>query len=126
MLLRRIDRRGRVIEDQHSRIGENRPGDGDPLPLAPAQGETTFAEQRVVPLRQIAHEIMGAGQLGRSLDLIGGCIRIGKGDVRGDGVVKQQGVLEDHPDGMAQIVDAQAAQVTSVEQDAAPLHVVEP
>ena len=33
VLLRRVDRRGSVVEDEDGRVGEDRAGDRDPLPL---------------------------------------------------------------------------------------------
>ena len=48
----RVDRRGRLVEDQDRRVLEERARDRDPLPLAAGQLRAALAEQRVVPLRQ--------------------------------------------------------------------------
>jgi hypothetical protein len=37
VLLRRVDRRGRVVEDEHPRVGQDRAGDGDALSLTTGQ-----------------------------------------------------------------------------------------
>ena len=62
VLLRRVDRRGRVVEDQHLRVGEDRARDRDPLPLAAREREAALAEHRLVALGQALDELRGAGE----------------------------------------------------------------
>ena len=54
VLLGRVDRRGGVVEDQHARVGEDRPGDGDALALAAREREPPLPDGRVVALGQRA------------------------------------------------------------------------
>ena len=51
---RRVDRRGRVVEDQDARVDEQRARDRDPLPLAARERDPALADDRVVALRQRA------------------------------------------------------------------------
>ena len=44
VLLGGVDRRGGVVEDQHPRVGEDGPGDGDALALAARQREAPLAD----------------------------------------------------------------------------------
>ena len=52
LLGRGVDRRGRVVEDQDPRIGQDRARDRDPLALAAGQRQPALADERVVALRQ--------------------------------------------------------------------------
>ena len=54
VLLRRVDRRGRVVEDQHLRVGEDRARDRDALALAARERVAALAEHRLVALGQRA------------------------------------------------------------------------
>ena len=63
VLLRRVDRAGGVVEHEHPWVGEDRPGDGDALALAPAEREAAFADHRVVAVGQVVDELGGAGEL---------------------------------------------------------------
>ena len=49
-----VDRAGRVVEQQHPRVGQQRPGERDPLPLAAREGEPLLADDGVIALRQLA------------------------------------------------------------------------
>ena len=48
----RVDRGGGVVEDQHARVGDQRPGEGDALALAARQGEPALADDGVVAVGQ--------------------------------------------------------------------------
>ncbi len=52
LLGRGVDRRGRVVEDQDPRVGEDRARDRDPLALAARQRQPALADHRVVALGQ--------------------------------------------------------------------------
>ena len=68
VLLRGVDRGGGVVEDQDTRVGEDRAGDRQPLALATRQREAVLAEQRVVAVGQLADEVVGAGESRRVHD----------------------------------------------------------
>ena len=126
MLLRRIDRGGRVVEHQHAGVGEDRPGDGDALALTAGQREAAFAEHRVVRVGQSHDEVVRAGESGGTLDLLGRGLGIGERDVGGHAVVEQQRVLEHDADGMPDVVQRELPDVDAVDRDAAVSDVVEP
>jgi hypothetical protein len=44
---RTVEMGRRLVQDQDGRIGEQRPGDGEPLPLAARKAATVLADQRV-------------------------------------------------------------------------------
>ena len=49
-----VERAGRLIQDQDRRVAEERPGNRDPLALAPGESGAPFPQQRVVALRRLA------------------------------------------------------------------------
>src|SRR6185312_3074292 len=61
----RVDRGGGVVEDQDPGVGQDRPGDRNPLPLAAGEGEAALADPGLVAVRQLADEAVGLGQPGR-------------------------------------------------------------
>jgi hypothetical protein len=60
-----VERAGRLVKDQDSGIGDERPGDRDPLALPARQARAALADDGVVPVRQLENEFVGAGELGR-------------------------------------------------------------
>ena len=49
-----IDGGGRIIQNQHARIGEDRAGDGQALLLAAGEGRAALAEHRLVAAAAVA------------------------------------------------------------------------
>ena len=45
-----VDRAGRVVDDQDCRIGDQRAGDSDALPLATGEGDAPLADDRFVAI----------------------------------------------------------------------------
>ena len=56
-----VDRGGGVVEHQHPRVGEQRPGQGDPLPLPARQRQPAFADHGVVAVGQRGDELVRGG-----------------------------------------------------------------
>ncbi len=48
-----VEVRGRLVENQDRGVLQQRPRDGDTLPLPPGQPEAALPEQGLVPLRQL-------------------------------------------------------------------------
>ncbi len=65
VLLRGIDRRRGVVEDQDARVGEHGAGDGDALPLTAGEREPVLADDGVVPGRQRLDELRRAREPAR-------------------------------------------------------------
>ena len=102
-----VDGGGRVVEDQDPRVGEQRAGQRDPLPLPAGQREPAFADHGVVPVRQRVDELVGRRPVGGGADLLGGGVGPAEGDVGRDGVGEQERLVEDEADGVAQLLGAQ-------------------
>src|SRR5687767_10452513 len=67
-----IERRRGLIENEDGWIDEQRTRDRDALSLASGESSPALAEERVVPLRELADEVVGVGRARRGLDL---CLR---------------------------------------------------
>ena len=60
---------GGLVQDEHGGVLEQRPGDGDPLPLPAAHRHAALAQDGVVSLGEGGDEAVGVGGLGRFVDL---------------------------------------------------------
>ena len=65
VLLRRVDRGGGVVEDEHAGVGEDRPGDGDALALAARQREAALADDGARSRRAARRRSRGRRRVGR-------------------------------------------------------------
>ena len=122
----RVDGRGRVVEHQQPGVGDQRPGQRHPLPLAAGQGKSLLAHHRVVAQRQPLDELVRLGGPGRRQDLLVGRVRPAVGDVGPHRVGEQEALLHDQPDRGAQGVTGHVGDVVPADPDRAGLRVVEP
>ena len=74
----RVDRGGRVVEDQHARLGEQRPGDRDPLTLAARERQPALADDGVVAVGSARDEVVRLRPPRGQLDLLRGSPRAGR------------------------------------------------
>ena len=121
----RVDRGGRVVEDQDPRIGKQRPGDRDSLALAPRERQPALADHGVVARRQLADEAVGLGPASGELDLLAGRARAGIGDVVGDAGAEEEAVVGHERDLRAKRGDVDGAYVGAVHQHRALARVVQ-
>ena len=125
MLLRWVDRAGGIVEHEHPRVGEDRAGERDTLPLAAAEREATLAEEGVVAEGQAQDEVVGTGKPRGSFHIRVRCIGSRERDVRRDRVVEQKCVFEHDRDCVSQVGQREVADVDAVDGDGALVHVVE-
>ena len=84
---------GGFIEDQNTRFGGQRTGNGQALALAAGEVAALFADRGVVALGQFENKIVGAGQLSRGDHLVHGQRGIGQSDVLAHAAGKKHAVL---------------------------------
>ena len=91
---RGVEVRGRLVEDDDPRPGEQHPGDGQPLPLAARQPVPALADHRVEPVRQRRAPGRPAGRA-RSASHSSSSVRLRPGEqqVGADRLVEQVAVL---------------------------------
>ena len=121
----RVERRGRLVEDQDLRGLQNDPRDRDALLLAAREFEAALADDRVVSVRQRRDKVVNARVAGGLLDLGAAGAGPSVGDVVEDRVVEQHRILRHDPDRAAQTVLRDIPDVLAVDLDRAGLRIVE-
>ena len=121
-----VDAAGGFVQNQHRRVRNGRPGDGQQLPLPLRKILAVAGDRGVIPLGQASNERVGVGQLGRSHHLLIGGVQLAEADVVRNGAGEQVGVLQHHCQRPAQVRLLDAAHINAVVGDAPVGHVVEP
>ena len=121
-----VERAGGLIEDEESRIFQDRAGDGDALALAAAEFDAAFAHGAVVAMRQLEDEVVRIGGRGRGDDRRQGGVGAPVTDVVEQRAAEQNAFLHHKPDLLPERFDGDAAEIIAVEQNRAGIHVVEP
>jgi len=120
-----VERAGGVVEQQHPRVGEQRAGQRDPLPLAARQGQSLLTDDGGVAVGQGPDEGVRLRHPRGRLHLRVGRVRDAVGDVVPHAGREQERLLRHHPDLCPQRRQRDVADVGAVEPDGTGLHVVE-
>ena len=100
------------------RVGGERAGDGDALALAAREVGAALLDHRVVALRQLGDELVGARRAcAIAITWARGMAGFAEGDVVVDGAVEQQVLLQHDADVAAQPGRIDLGEVGAVEQD---------
>ena len=81
LLALRIECRSRFVENQDTRIFENRTRDRDALPLSPRQIQPALTDSRVIALRELVNKSIRICRFRRRLDFLIGRIKAAVADV---------------------------------------------
>ena len=98
----RIERGGRLVEQDDRRILDQRARDRDALALAAGKLQAVLADRRVVAGREVHDEIVRVGGLGGGNDLRVAGAELAERDVVANGAAEQMDDLADIGDGAAQ------------------------
>ena len=120
-----IETRGRFVEHEDPRIGENRPGDRDALALAAGQLHAALADDRVVLVIELLDELVTVRDACHFLDLLPRRVRPGERDVLGDRAVEQEVVLQHHAELRAIIGQRHGREVAAIHEHASLLRPIE-
>src|SRR5216684_5735238 len=120
-----IESARRLVEDEDARVGNQRTGDGDALPLAAGQAAAALAHDRVVAFGQFEDEVVGARKLCRGDDTLGRQRGIGQRDVVPDRAVEQHVFLKHDADLAAQPGRIDLREIDAIDQHAAALGDIE-
>ena len=112
----RIERRGRLVEQQDRRVLQHRAGDGDALALAAGQLRPLLADAGVVAVGEAHDEIVGVGAARRLDDLRFGCADPPERDVVADRAAEQEHVLRDEGDLAAQRREVDGGDILAVDR----------
>src|SRR5918998_2765838 len=120
-----VETRLGLVQDQDRGVPQHRPRDGDALPLPPAQALPTFAEERVVALRQVPDETVGPRELSDRFDLLPARPGPPVGDVLRHRRSEQHRVLRHEGYGVPQGLEREVPDVLPVDEHPSFLRVVE-
>src|SRR5205807_1570003 len=121
----RIDGGSGLVEDQDTRIVQDRAGDAHPLPLAAAKRLAALADLRVVAVGLLDDEIVRVGGLGRGHDFLARGAWPGEGDVLVDRTAEEKRFLEHDANLRAQVLLRDLPDVHAVNEDLAFLDLIE-
>ena len=108
---------GGLVEDEDARVGQDGPGDGQPLALAAAESHAALADQGLVPVGQTLDELGGICGVRGQGDPRSGCPAIAIGDVLGNRAVEEEDILLDDAQQPAIALDLDIAQAGSIKAD---------
>ncbi len=121
----RVNAGCRVVENKQTRLADQRPGQGDPLPLPAGQRGTPFADLRVKTggqRRDKAVRLCASERFPHCSVVHGHAER----DVAADRVVEQEGLLGNQRDGRGDRTVGEVPQIGPVHADRASVRIVEP
>ena len=95
---RRIHGRGGIVQDQHLRVLQERPGDAQALPLAAGDIGPALVDHGVVPVREALDELIGTGLPAGFLAFLQGGVFLSPAEVFQDGSGEERALLEHHGD----------------------------
>ena len=121
-----VQRAGRFVEEENSRVLEDRPGNGDPLLLAAGELSPVLAHHRVEPVWHLVDELGRVRQLRRGANLFQCCAFFPVGDVFSDAGGEESWLLTDEPDLPSDPPKLQVSEIDSVDEDGPRLGIVEP
>ncbi len=124
-LERRVDRRSGVVEQDHSGLPRECPGQGHPLALAAGEGDAPLTDDGLVPVWEIVAEVSGTGDVEGLDQLVVGTVATEIG-VAGDRARVEDRLLrgEGHPAAEVVVRDVGRGHATHV--DRAVVHRAEP
>ena len=122
---RRIEVRGRLVEHEHRRLGEQRAGEHDPLALATRELPALLADERVEAVREAQHPVQDACRAEGSRQVVVGCLRPREPEVVADARREEVRVLPRDGDHAAHVLLPVAAKVLAGEGHAPALRIDE-
>ena len=119
VLVLRIDRGGRLVQQDDRRVLQDGTGDRQTLALAAGKPAAGVAHLGVVAFVQGHDEVVAAGRLGRCDHFVVAHARARQPQVRGDAVVEQEGILEHDGEEPVPLRPGELAQVHTADADGA-------
>ena len=119
-----VQRRGGLVQNQHRRIFQKDPGNGDPLLLSAGEQRPPLAHIGLQTVRHGLNIVIDLCQLRRSDDLLLGCLRLAAADVVQNTVSKQKYVLLHHAHLLPQRALGHVAHILSIDADITVRHIV--
>src|SRR5919205_505517 len=121
-----VQRAGRLVEDEHRRVAQDRPRDRDALLLAAREPVAALADHGVVAVGQRGDERVDLRRARRGLELLVARVGLGEAQVVADRRVEQVRLLRDEADRPGQGAEGEVAHVDPVDRHAPGGRVVQP
>ena len=114
-----VEGREAVVEHVDVGLLDERPGDGQPLPLPAGDVGAALGDRLVETLGHGLHELLRLRDLQRVPQFLVGGVRVAVAQVAGHGAREEEGLLRDEPDVLPQIGPVHLPDVDPVDEDAA-------
>ena len=98
----RVHRAGGIVQDQHLRLLQNRPGDAEPLFLAAGHIHATLPQIRLITVFQPVDEFVHTGDPAGLLYFLPRCVFLSPAEIVDHRAGKQRIFLQHHGDGIPQ------------------------
>ena len=121
----RIDARGRLVQQQDSRIGKHDARDAQQLFLSLAKRAAVLADHRIVAAWQLHDKLVRMSALGGLDNLLTRSIGTTVGNVLGHRALEQPCVLQHHAKGAAQACARVVTRGTAIDRNATGIDIVE-
>lgn len=125
LLVHCVELGGCLVEEQHLRFAQERPGDGNALTFATGEFDAALADLRVETRRETRQQILETGIADRARQLGFGSIGTRQDDVGAERAVEDRGILFDVADLAAQPSAIQGLYVVSTEEHATGRRLIE-
>ena len=116
-----VERARGLIQDQNAGIDDERPRDGNPLPLAARQRAAVLADHSVVAFGKSRDEVVSSREPRGASDGVQGLARIGQGDIVPHGAIEEKILLEHDPHLTTKPGGIDLGHVHAVDEDTAAL-----
>src|SRR5829696_144536 len=115
----------RLVQDQDTGVPDDGPRYSDPLSLAARESVAPLTYDGLVPIFEVHDEVVGVGCFGGLDNLLRSSVQLAVGDVLLDGRAKEDRVLEDDPDLLAQGLELVVLYVSPIDPNCAASGFVE-
>ena len=122
----RVERAGRLVEDQDARIGDQRARDREPLALAAGEVGRAFLDEGLVAIRHAFDELLGARESGGPHRVLEREARPAGDEVVADRAAEQEVVLQDDAEALPQVPEVDLPQIRAVDLEEAAVVPVDP
>ena len=122
---RQVHRAGGLVEDEHGRVSQERPGQRDALALATRQPHSALAHDGLVSIGERLDEVVRVRGPRRGHELLRSCLRACVEDVLRDRGREQDRFLQHDRELTAQVAEPVVANVDPIQQDPTAPRLVE-
>ena len=125
LLILRVQKSGGLVQHHDGSVLQNRPGQGDPLPLAAGKPFAAIAGHGIDSFFQPFQKFSALSPFRRRQHLLVRGVRLSQADVLLERAVKEEVVLGDEADGLGELFQRHFPDVPPTQGDGAGRHIPE-